>query len=131
MSEAKFNKVMVIDDNTIDLYVTARIMSKTHFCNDLLQYSSALDALKYFRENTKNEAAWPDVILVDIYMPEMSGFEFMEAFGHFPEALKKYPKIFIVSSSIDAHDIERAANNPYVMAFQEKPLSPEFLESIE
>jgi len=130
MSEAKFNKVMVIDDNRIDLYVTERIMSKTHFCNDLLQYSSAIDALKYFRENIKNEDAWPDVILVDIYMPEMSGFEFMEAFVHFPDTLKKYPKIYIVSSSIDTHDIERAASNPYVTAFQEKPLSPEFLESI-
>lgn len=129
-TSAKFDTVMVIDDNTIDLYVTARMMSKYNMCNHLLQYNSAPQALDYLLQNSDNPKAWPQLLLVDIYMPEMSGFEFMEAFDKLPTALKNYPKVFIVSSSIDEHDIERAANDKNVTAFQEKPVTAEFLEKI-
>lgn len=129
-TDPKFETVMVIDDNSIDLYVTARLLNKHNICNHLLQYSCAKDALDYLVKNSNNPNAWPQLLLVDIYMPEMSGFEFMEAFDKLPLALKKYPKVFIVSSSIDEHDIERAANDKNVTAFQEKPVNLEFLEKI-
>jgi len=126
----KFDTVMVIDDNNIDLYVTARTMTKNNFCNNLLQYSSAADAIKYLKSNAEDATAWPQVILVDIYMPVMSGFEFMEAFEKLPEILKKNTLVYIVSSTIDEHDIARALNDENVIDFQEKPLSSEFLEKI-
>jgi len=126
----KFDTVMVIDDNNIDLYVTARTMTKNNFCNNLLQYSSAAAAIKYLKSNVENATAWPQVILVDIYMPVMSGFEFMEAFDKLPEILKKNTLVYIVSSTIDEHDIARALNDENVIDFQEKPLSSEFLEKI-
>lgn len=124
-----FQKVMVIDDNPVDLYIAKKILEKTSFADEILAYNSAIDALQYLRNNN-GEQALPDVILVDIYMPEMSGFEFMEAYRDLPAELKRHCKVYIISSSIDSKDIRRANEDENVVAFQEKPLSKEFLNAI-
>lgn len=124
-----FQKVMVIDDNPVDLYIAKKILEKTSFADEILAYNSAVDALQYLRNN-QNQQALPDVILVDIYMPEMSGFEFMEAYRDLPTELKRHCKVYIISSSIDSKDIRRANEDENVVAFQEKPLSREFLNAI-
>ncbi|HSN47423.1 MAG TPA: hypothetical protein VLR29_01550 [Flavobacterium sp.] len=93
--EPKFEKVMIIDDNNIDLYITKRL-----------------------------------IIFVDIYMPVMSGFEFLDAYDKLPAALKKYCKVFIISSSIDEFDIERSRLDKNLTAFQVKPITNEFLNNI-
>ena len=130
MTTTEFNKVMIIDDNQIDLYITSILMKKNSFASEILQYSAATDALKYLKTHANEPNAIPQVILVDIYMPEMSGFEFMEAYDQLPDETKKYSKVYIVSSSIDNRDIGRASNDRNVVSFQEKPITPEFLEAI-
>lgn len=125
-----FHSVMVIDDNHIDLYVSARIITKTGFAESILQFSSAREALNYLRQNDNNADALPDVIFVDIYMPEMSGFEFMAAYDKLPDALKTHCRVYITSSSLDENDIARANSDPNVIAFHEKPVSVDFLEKI-
>ncbi|NUY81015.1 response regulator [Flavobacterium sp. MAH-1] len=126
-----FEVVMVIDDNPIDLYVATRLIKKMELADKLLEFSSAQKALDYLRDNQDDSHAWPALMLVDIYMPGMSGFEFMAAYDKFPEDLKKKCRIFIISSSIDNTDIQKAENDPNVLSFQEKPVTPEFLSSIK
>ncbi len=70
-----FENVMIIDDTDIDTYITARIMKTHHFNENPLKFSMADEALKYLHDNRENSAAWPDVILVDIYIsPLWMGF---------------------------------------------------------
>ena len=126
----KFDTVMLIDDNNIDLYVTSRIIAKSNFGKTVLPFTSAQEALHYLRSNEHNIPALPQVIFVDIYMPGMSGFEFMEAYDGFSDALKKYCRAYIISSSIDENDISRACNDKNVVAFEEKPITAAFLERI-
>lgn len=126
----KFERVMLIDDNEIDLYITSRIVTKHLFGKTLLQYSEAQDALKYLTDNQENLEALPQVIFVDIHMPVMSGFQFMEAYGKLPAALKNYCKAYILSSTFDLGDISKANNDVNVINFQEKPITPEFLSKI-
>jgi len=130
MTTTEFNKVMIIDDNQIDLYITSILMKKNLFASEILQYSAATDALQYLKTHADDPNDIPQVILVDIYMPEMSGFEFMEAYDQLPDETKKYSKVYIVSSSIDNRDIGRANDDRNVVSFQEKPITPEFLEAI-
>jgi len=126
----KFEKVMIIDDNVIDLYITKRLIIKNNFGKNLIEYVAAADALKNLQDNQDNISLLPRIIFVDIYMPGMSGFEFLEAYDKLPAKLRKYCKIFIISSSIDENDIARAKMDKNLTAFQVKPITKEFLNSI-
>lgn len=128
--QPKFETIMMIDDNSIDLYITSRLIGKNNFGNEVLSYTDAREALKYLQDNINNVDLLPDVIFVDIYMPLMSGFEFLEEYDKLPDPTKKYCKVYIISSSFDKREIARAENNKNVIAFQEKPITLDFLNSI-
>lgn len=120
--------ILIIDDNPIDLYVASRLIGKNNLASKLLQFTSAEKALEYLTQNQQQPEAWPQLMLVDIYMPGMSGFDFMEAYRNFPETLRKKCVTYIVSSSINEKDISRASQDENVEAFQEKPITLGFLE---
>ena len=99
----RFESVMIIDDNLIDLYIASRMITKNNFGKKVMQYSSAIEALKYLQENQKNIPQLPEVIFVDIYMPGMSGFEFMKEYDKLSAPLKNLCRVFIISSSLDEY----------------------------
>ena len=70
------------------------------------------------------------ILLLDINMPTMTGWEFLESFDNFTEEIKDQFRIYMLSSSVDPSDIERARSNPLVTDFIEKPLNKEILERI-
>jgi len=129
-TEPKFEKVMIIDDNKIDLYVNAQVITRNNFGKNVLSFSAATDAICYLQTNSRDFLKLPKIILVDIYMPGMSGFEFMEAYDKLPLTLKNFCRVYIISSTIDKQDISRANSDVNVIAFQEKPISREFLNEI-
>jgi CheY-like chemotaxis protein len=127
----RFENVMIIDDNLIDLYIASRMITKNSFGKKVLQYSSAIEALKYLQENQDNISQLPEVILVDIYMPGMSGFEFMKEYDKLSTPLKDLCKVFIISSSIDEQDLNCANNDENIVAMKEKPITKEFLSDLK
>ncbi|MBE0392437.1 response regulator [Flavobacterium sp. PL002] len=126
----KFKRVMLIDDDTIDLYIASRIITNNNFAEKIDKYTSAIKALLFLQENQDNYALLPEVIFVDIYMPLMTGFEFMVEYDKLSSDFKKLCKVYIISSSIDENDIKRANEDCNVIAFQVKTITKEFLNSI-
>lgn len=128
--EPKYNKIMIIDDNNIDNYITSSLIKKNNFTNNLLEFDSGLKAIEYLNKNKNNNQKLPDLILLDIYMPLMDGFEFLHFFEKIHPAITKNCKICIVSSSIDDNDIIKAKLDKNIYAFISKPLTVELLYSL-
>lgn len=126
----KFERVMLIDDNIIDLYIASRIIVKNNFGQEVMKYSNAQDALQFLQDNHDKISTLPQIIFVDIYMPLMSGFEFLEAYNHLPPNVKRHCQIFVISSTIDDLDIARANKDENVVRFQVKPINKTFLDRI-
>lgn len=126
----KFDTVMIIDDNTIDSYIISRMIIQNNFAKNVLLYIEAEDAMNYLRDNQENISKLPQVIFVDIYMPLMSGFEFMEAYDNLSVTLKNHCKTFIISSTIDDEDIANSNSDKNVVSFHVKPITKEFLDRI-
>lgn len=127
----KFKTIMIIDDNPIDLYISSKIILKNHFAENLLQYSSAQLAINYLKENQDNEQLLPNLILIDIHMPIMTGFEFMDIYNQLPLKLKQQCDVYVISSTIDEDDIKKVDANKNIKALHEKPITKEFLHSIQ
>jgi len=123
-------KVMLIDDNDIDLRINSKIITLSGLFEDIILCKSAEEGLSYLDNHINDIAALPDFILLDIQMPEMDGFDFLEVYKNFPKELKEKCLIAILSSTLDFGDIKKAEANPYVIKLLKKPLFPKELEEL-
>jgi len=117
--------VLVIEDDFITMYLNKSLLESVSFCDNIVEAASGDEALSYFENIEKGDNPMdnlPEVILLDLNMSIMDGWEFLETFGQkFPEFIKK-TKIFILSSSSDPEDHERALKESNIAAFLSKPL---------
>jgi CheY-like chemotaxis protein len=116
---------LLIDDNYIDNFVTSKILETASFAEQVVVYQSAGKAVEALRDGTVK----PDVIFLDIRMPLMSGFEFLQEYDKL-EIDKDAIKIFMLSSSLDPTDIRKSTANKYITQFIHKPLTFQVLEDI-
>lgn len=96
----------------------------------MLEYSTASEALAFLQLHQHNPEKLPQNIFVDLYMPQMTGFEFMEAYNELSLKLKKHCAVYVISSTIYTKDINRVNNDPNVIAFLEKPLDRHFFSEM-
>ncbi len=127
--KSKYN-FLLIDDSEFDLFVYSSIIKKNHLAESLHMFRSAKEALIYLRE--EKDSLPPTVVLLDLQMSGMNGFEFMEHFSLLPDPLKKKIRLFMLSSTIDQSDIDRVDADPYILELLSKPLEiPPLLKAIE
>ncbi len=128
--KSSFERIMIIDDDDVDAYVFSKLISKNNFAQNILKYNSAEKALNYIIENKENQLLMPQIIFLDIYMPNMNGFEFLENLKKVFKKTIRNCKIIIVSSSIDDSDISRVKLDNCISLFAVKPVTKKIFEDL-
>jgi CheY-like chemotaxis protein len=126
-----YTKVMVVDDAAADRFLAKKVLAKYGFAENVVSVESAMDALDYLSDYQDNLEDLPDLILLDINMPEMSGFDFLDEYQKLADGVKKKCIIIMLSSSLHPEDKERAMSSPYVCQFLNKPLNEQKLKEIQ
>lgn len=120
--------VWVVDDNSIFRTLAQIQIKKVKPDVQVSHFEHGELALKQLEIDQNSKA--PNIILLDINMPVMNGWEFMSGYDELDDAVKKNVDIYIVTSSIDQNDRQRAEESPYIRNFLVKPLQLDKLQSI-
>jgi len=122
-------KAVLIDDSDIDLFIQRRFLEVYNFSDQLVLYRSAEEALNWLK--MLNGETPPDVIFLDLNMPDVDGFSFLENFNTLPEGIKKKTKIVVLTSSNNKKDKELVFTNQNVIQFITKPLKQSDIEDLK
>ncbi len=126
MSKAKYQLCLLIDDNYIDNMINRKIIENEYFASKVIVKESAEQAL----EELKNGDYQPDVIFLDVRMPQMNAFEFLKEYEKLKLDADHAPMIYILTSSLDPFDHRKVMESRYVTQFLYKPLTHKKLEEI-
>lgn len=126
----KFKRAMIVDDTKIDRYVAMHTMKKNVFAEEIIEFDMATKAIKFLEEHKANPDMLPEIIVLDIRMPQMNGFEFLEELAKIPQAVNQM-SVIMLSSSLSTEDHKRAQNSALVKRFFNKPLNAQKLSEIK
>lgn len=121
-------KIAVIDNDKIYQIITAKLIKKIAENIKVLEFLDGVYAFESLSEQSVE--SWPDLLLLDIEMPIMDGWEFLDSFLNLHKKLNKSIPIYIVSSSIAPDDRTKAFSYTEVNGYLEKPLNIEVLQKI-
>jgi len=127
MSVDKMNFI-VIDDSKLDCFIAEKIILNSGMCQSVKVFQQASQALEHIQ--AVGTAQGTTVVFVDIQMPVMNGFEFVENFEKMPDGLKKNYHMYMLSSSINENDIARVKGYDSVRRFLNKPLTNDTIKAV-
>ena len=114
---------IVIDDNKLDCFIAEKIILNTGLSDDIRSFIDAQKALDFISTNQLVAESERCIIIVDIQMPLMNGFEFVEAFEQLPQSIQDNYYIYVLSSTINENDLNRVRNYRSVKHLLDKPLT--------
>jgi CheY-like chemotaxis protein len=129
MSKTKL-KVLLVDDDSIYQYIASKTLDATGLTQKIITCSNGEEAYRFLEKNMNNPQELPDIILLDVNMPVMNGWEFLHAFKNLHSPSLKDIPIFLVTSSVNDADINYAQQFSNVQDYIVKPLVKEKLSTI-
>jgi CheY-like chemotaxis protein len=125
------DRILCIDDDPITLMLCKKVIVKTMFSNEIITAQNGEKALKYFddlQDIDLSTIELPKLIFLDLNMPVMGGWEFLDAFNA-PYYHKFHDiKVVVLTSTIDPEDLEKSQTYPMVLDFLSKPITVSMLE---
>lgn len=129
-------QILCVDDDPITLMLCKKVIVKASFSKEIITSQNGEEALQYF--NTLKYAAaehptkkHPQLIFLDLNMPVMGGWEFLDHFNSLEFSEFKNIKVIVLSSTIDPEDIEKSKTYPMVIDFLSKPITSTMLEYLK
>lgn len=126
----KINMSCIIDDDPIFVYGTKKVMKEVNFCDDVMVFHNGQDAINGLKELALANKELPSLIFLDLNMPIMDGWDFLDDFITIPNNNREKVHVYVISSSIDANDFIRARNYEVVNNYILKPITPDDLISV-
>jgi len=127
---ARIENLWIIDDDPMTSFYIKRLAELGELASIITIYDQASGAADYLIHHKKSPEHLPDYILLDIYMPELDGWGFLERFGEIKDTLIKKIEICIITSSNHRIDRERAEGMSYVKVYVQKPITLEALKQM-
>jgi CheY-like chemotaxis protein len=122
--------VWLIDDDELSNYLTENILQANKFSSEIRSFTNAQEALAELEASVGTEL-FPDFIFLDLNMPTLDGWDFLQIYRTFPEEVRGNCTLYILSSSIDEDDITRSKIHENIRDFFFKPLSKADLEVVK
>jgi CheY-like chemotaxis protein len=130
----KYKQVLLLDDNELDNFINEKIIEASHFSERVYLTSSGKSALEFLNNlnvtGKESEAIYPEAIFIDINMPMMDGFQFIDNLKTISGDKIKNCKLIILTSSIYPEDRAKAMTISKDITFLNKPLTEEMLNKI-
>ncbi len=125
---SKPKNILLIDDDEIFIFLTSKLLQSISEVGNISVSYSAMEAINYLE--MIDQKGFPDIILLDLNMPGLSGWDFLEFYSILHPKFKKQPLLYVVSSSIAANDTERALKLRGVSGYIAKPINTDSLKKI-
>ena len=128
----RFKEALLIDNDEVDNYISHRILKSISFADHIEIKSSAIDALNYLKTQIEEAKHLPEVIFLDISMPDMDGFQFLDAFTKIGKQNSVKPRIIVLTNSdyFELPKMNLSGTPNIIHSVLRKPLSVEALQKI-
>jgi CheY-like chemotaxis protein len=123
-------KLVVIDDNPTDHYIMQRLLHNNYNCEQATYTYDGRLVLDYLKENKGTDHSMPDLIFLDLDMPQLTGWEFLDELENLHLAKENNVQVHIMSSSIRSADVFHSKKYACVNSFMTKPLSRELVNKV-
>ncbi|WP_207420990.1 response regulator [Desertivirga brevis] len=123
-------KFIIIDDSALDCYIAEKMIRYTGKCEDVHCFLGATEALEFIKTSAVSADDPLTIIILDVLMPIMSGFVFVEEFEKLPENIKDRYRIIALTSSMNKNDIDKICSYDTVNDIMDKPITAETLSPL-
>lgn len=126
----KVKCIMLVDDNPDDNFYHERVIKKNNMAHIVLAKETAMEALEYLKSKRNDSDTHPDLIFLDINMPGMNGWEFLQEYNKLDKQLQSRAIVVMLTTSENPDDKMKSMESNVVSGFKIKPLTKEMLEEI-
>lgn len=126
----KLNSILLVDDDEATNFIHKLIIEKMGCAEKVVITQNGSEALAYLKSKVNGSTPQPDIIFLDINMPGMNGWDFLEEYQKLDTANQGKVVLVMLTTSLNPDDMSRAEQIPVVNGFKNKPLTPVLLNEI-
>ena len=126
----KLKTVMLVDDDPALNWISGKIIELGGFADKIIDFTNPLEGLKYLKEQVEQESNLPCVLFLDINMPFMNGWDFLNELKNSIPQIPENTLIYILTSSDFNEDVEKSKSFTELSGYFVKPLAPEYFDQV-